>query len=134
MYVKLENNHLEFVRHNQAQLRDELYQGLMDTMHSRESCAANVGCRVILPPSFIGGPRDMKKRYLNTMALVQRYGKPDIFLTITCNANWIEIKQELSKGEHAQDRPDLVSRIFRVKLVILKNIIWGKKISLVKLL
>ena len=30
----------------------------------------------------------MKKRYLNAMALMQRYGKLDIFLKITCNENW----------------------------------------------
>ncbi|CAO2814082.1 unnamed protein product [Amaranthus hypochondriacus] len=69
----------------------------------------------------------MKKRYLNATALVQRYGKPDIFLTMTCNGNWVEIKQELAEGEHAQDRPDLVSRIFRSKLVGLKKLIREKK-------
>ena len=53
--------------------------------------------------------------------------EPDIFLTITCNANWAEIKQELAEGEHAQDRPDLGSRIFRAKLVALKKIIREKK-------
>uniref|UniRef100_A0A803PDK8 ATP-dependent DNA helicase n=1 Tax=Cannabis sativa TaxID=3483 RepID=A0A803PDK8_CANSA len=30
-----------------------------------------------------GGPRDMRKRYMDAMALVQRFGKPDIFLTMT---------------------------------------------------
>ena len=116
MYVKIENTRLNFISHNQAQLWVELYQGLMDTMHSGESCAANVGHRVILHPSFIGGPRDMKKQYLNAMALVRRYGKPDTFPTIMCNANWIDIKQELAEGEHAEDRQDLVSRIFSCKI------------------
>ncbi|XP_021721983.1 uncharacterized protein LOC110689507 [Chenopodium quinoa] len=93
-----------------------------------ETVAHNVGRRVILPPTFIGGPRDMKKRYLNAMALVQRYGKPDLFVTITCNANWPEIKAELAPGETAQDRPDLVARIFRAKLLLLKKEILGKQI------
>ena len=123
MYVKIENTRLDFVPHNQYQLRAELYQGIMDTMISGECSASSVGRSIILPPSFIGGPRDMKKRYLNAMALVQRYGKPDIFLTITCNTNWVEIQQELAEGELAQDRPDLVSRIFRAKLFALKKII-----------
>ncbi len=68
----------------------------------------------------------MKKRYLNAMSLVQRYGKPDIFLTITCNAKWIEIKKELAERELVQDRPDLVSRIFRAKFVDLTKLIKGK--------
>ncbi|KAK9690274.1 hypothetical protein RND81_09G117500 [Saponaria officinalis] len=78
---------------------------------------------VILPPTFLGGPRDMKKRYLNAMSLVQKYGKPDLFVTMTCNAAWPEIKQELAHGEIAQNRPDLVARVFRAKLLALKKLI-----------
>ena len=100
----------------------------MDTMNAAECSATNVGRRIILPPSIIGGPRDMKKRYLNAMALVQRYGKPDVFLTINCNPNWIEIKQELAESEIAQDRLELVSRIIRAKLVVLKKKLKDEKL------
>lgn len=54
------------------------------------------------------------------MALVQRFEKPDVFLTITCNPNWLEIKQELGYNDEVQNRPDLVARIFRAKLEELK--------------
>lgn len=50
----------------------------------------------------------MRRRYLDAMALVQRFGKPDIFLTLTCNPRWPEILQELNPGEEAHNRPDLV--------------------------
>ena len=60
-----------------------------------ETRGSKVGRRIILPASFIGGLRDMRKRYMDAMALVQCFGKPDIFLTMTCNPNWLEIKQEL---------------------------------------
>ncbi|KAK3198108.1 hypothetical protein Dsin_021523 [Dipteronia sinensis] len=63
-----------------------------------------------------GGPRDMRKRYMDAMALVQRFGKPDIFLTMTCNPNWLEIKRELQPLEESQNRPDLISRVFKAKL------------------
>ena len=119
MYIKIESTCLYFVGHNQSQLRAELYQGIMDTMISGECNATNVVHHIILSLSFIGGPRDMKKHYLNAMALVQRYGKADIFLTMTCNTNWVEIQQEQAEGELAQDRPDLVSRIFGAKLFTL---------------
>ena len=128
MYVKIENTRIDYCCNNQTQLQAELFQGIMDRMNVGQCSAANVGRRIILPPSFIGGPRDMKKRYLNAMALVQRYGKPDVFLTITCNPNWIEIKQELAEGEIAQDRPELVSRIFRAKLVVLKKKLKDEKL------
>lgn len=128
MYVKLENTRLDFLRNNQATIRAELYQGILDTVDNGECDGANVGHRVILPLSFIGGPRDMRRRYLNAMALVQKYGKPDLFATMTCNPNWPEIKQELSVGEKAQNRPDLVSRIFQAKLIAAKKEILEKKV------
>ena len=43
----------------------------------------------------------MRKRYMDAMALVQVFGKPDIFLTITCNPNWFEIKEELEPYEES---------------------------------
>ncbi|KAH9622274.1 hypothetical protein KSS87_001374, partial [Heliosperma pusillum] len=128
MYVKVENTRLDFFRRNQETIRADLYQGILDTVGAGETSAINVGRRLILPPTFIGGPRDMKKRYLNAMALVQRYGKPDLFITITCNANWPEIKAALAAGETAQNRPDLVARVFRAKLLALKKQIMERKV------
>ncbi|XP_074321416.1 uncharacterized protein LOC141657922 [Silene latifolia] len=128
MYVKVENTRLDYFRHNQETIRAELYQGILDLCGSLRGFAANIGKRMILPPTFLGGPRDMKRRYLNAMALVQRYGKPDLFVTMTCNANWPEIKKELAPGEEAQNRPDLVARVFRAKLLALKKQIVDKQV------
>lgn len=68
-----------------------------------------------LPSSFGGSPRDMYQRYQDAMTLVQTYGKPDIMITMTCNPNWNEIKYQLLRGQSPQDRPDLITRIFRSK-------------------
>ena len=81
-----------------------------------------------MPSSFIGGPRDMRHRYMDAMALVWRFGKPDIFLTMTCNPNWDEIKHELYPGQTPRDRPDLVVRVFRAKLQELKDKLLKKDI------
>ncbi|CAA2992123.1 uncharacterized protein LOC111388318 isoform X1 [Olea europaea var. sylvestris] len=88
MYVKIETARLDYFRNNQKQIRAELYQGIIDSVEIGESRGYKVGRKIILPSSFTGGPRDNKKRYMDAMALVQRYGKPDIFLTVTCNPNW----------------------------------------------
>ncbi|KAK1694682.1 hypothetical protein QYE76_011379 [Lolium multiflorum] len=63
---------------------------------------------------------------MDAMALVRKYGKPDIFLTMTCNPNWDEINRELYPGQTPQDRPDLVVRVFRAKLEELQKDILGK--------
>jgi hypothetical protein len=56
---------------------------------------------------------------MDAMALVQKYDKSDIFLTITCNLD--EIKNELYPGQCAQDCPNLVARVFRAKLEELRR-------------
>ncbi|XP_062112996.1 uncharacterized protein LOC133824145 [Humulus lupulus] len=121
MYVKIETSRLDYFRRKQQHIRSELYQGIVDTIMLRETNPSNVGKQIILPSSFIGGPRDMRKIYMEAMALVQRYGKPGIFLTLTCNPNWREIKNELSPHEESQNRSDLVARVFHVKLEELKD-------------
>ncbi|KAG7994346.1 hypothetical protein I3843_01G054000 [Carya illinoinensis] len=121
MYVKIETSRLDYFRSKQQHIRSELYQGIVDTITLGETDASNVGKRIILSSSFIGGPRDMRKRYMEAMALVQRYGKPDIFLTMMCNSNWQEISNELRLHEESQNLSDLVARVFRAKLEELKD-------------
>ncbi|XP_047252202.1 uncharacterized protein LOC124887069 [Capsicum annuum] len=62
------------------------------------------------------------------MSLVQHFGKPDLFITMTCNPDWVEIKENLLQGQLPQDRPDLVTRVFRAKLQDLKDQIFKKRI------
>ncbi|XP_060178219.1 uncharacterized protein LOC132608159 [Lycium barbarum] len=85
------------------------------------------GQRILLPASFIGGPRDMRRRYMDAMALVQHFGRSDLFITMTCNPDWVEIQRELGAGQTPQDRPDLVTRVFRAKLQDLKDQIFKKE-------
>ena len=94
---------------------------MVDSLHVGEGRVEAVGKRIVMPSSFIGGPRDMRHRYMDAMALVWRFGKSDIFLTMTCNPNWDEIKHELYLGQTPQDHPDLVVRVFRAKLQELKD-------------
>jgi hypothetical protein len=106
--------------HHQKEIRADLYQGLLDSIQAGEQQGNEIGKR-ILPSSFIGGPRDKHRRYLDAMALVRKYGKPDIFLTMTCNPTWEEIKNELKFGQTPQHCPDLVVRVFRAKLEEMKK-------------
>ncbi|CAN6685077.1 unnamed protein product [Malus baccata var. baccata] len=88
----------------------------------------SIGRRIILPSSFVRSPRDMYQRYQDAMTLVQRFGKPDLFITMTCNPSWEEIKSELLAGQTPQDRPDLLTRVFRAKLERLKEDIIEKEV------
>ena len=70
----------------------------------------------------------MRHRYMDAIAQVRRFGKLDVFLTMTCNPNWDEIKRELYLGQTPQDRPDLIVRVFRAKLQELKDRLLKKDI------
>ncbi|ONM04331.1 DNA helicase-like protein [Zea mays] len=127
-YIKLETTRLNYILFNQSRIRADLYQGLMDSVYAGEHRASALGKLWVLPASFIGGPRDMRRRYMDAFALVQKYGKPDIFLTMTCNPNWEEITSELEPGQKSQDRCDLVVRVFKAKLDNLKHQLFKKHI------
>jgi hypothetical protein len=54
---------------------------------------------VILPSTFTGGPRYMHERTQDAMTYVRHYGRPDLFITFTCNPCWDEIKELLLPGQ-----------------------------------
>ena len=93
-----------------------------------------LGRQVILPATHIGSPRDMHAKFQDGMAVCRQYGKIDLFLTMTTNPNWREIKESLSQGQKPEDRPDLIARIFKLKLDSLekelyKDGIFGARIA-----
>ncbi|CAG7724839.1 unnamed protein product, partial [Allacma fusca] len=64
----------------------------------------------------MGSPRNMQQLYQDAMAIVLKYGKPDLFMTMTTNPNWREILDNLLPGQKVSDRPDLVTRVFNMKV------------------
>jgi hypothetical protein len=58
----------------------------------------------------------MKARYLDALAVVRELGKPTLFITMTCNPKWPEIVDSLPHGSKAEDHPEIVARVFKIKL------------------
>lgn len=59
----------------------------------------------------------MKNNYLDAMAICKYFGFPDLFITFTCNPKWPEITRYLQQRRlTADDRPDIIGRIFKIKL------------------
>jgi len=59
----------------------------------------------------------MHNLYLDAIAMVSVFGKPDLFITVTCNPKWTEITSNLLPQQMAHQRPDIVSRVFNQKLL-----------------
>jgi hypothetical protein len=123
MYACIDQERLHFIRTQQRRLRVTLLNGMEDALTTSDNQVDlnHIGERIILPSSYIGGPRDMHQRYLDGMAIARHFKRIDIFLTMTTNPNWPEIERELLPQQTVVDRPDLVSRVFQLKKKALMN-------------
>jgi hypothetical protein len=128
-FVACETTALDWLRKNQDKIRADVYNGLTDTLIRQDVSAGDLGRRFILPSSFTGGDRFMQQLFQDSMAIVRYFGKPTFFITFTANPRWPEIDRELHNGLQPTDRPDIIARVFRLKvqelLADLKNGLFG---------
>ncbi|KAG8366041.1 hypothetical protein BUALT_Bualt17G0034800 [Buddleja alternifolia] len=127
--VAIEQQRLNYIKTHQAEMCGDLYQGLEDVVVLGDTDDSGVGKRVVLPLSFTGGPRNIMKHYQDVMAICRTIGPPDFFITFTCNPNWPKISRELQRlpGQRAEDRPDILARISRMKHKQLMKLLKEKK-------
>jgi len=124
-WAKVEGDRLRFFRFNQKQCRADLYKSVQDAVYKGDDAhqvdLEKIGTPVptILPGTHTGSDRYMHQQYQDAMAICRRYGKPHLFVTMTCNPDWKEIKDQLEKGQNALNRPDLCCRVFKLKLDML---------------
>jgi hypothetical protein len=128
VHAAIEQSRLKYMRLNQKKLRTDLYQGLQDAIVAGDNNAAAIGQKIILPSSFIVGPCHMVQNYQDAMVICRWISCSDGFVTFTCNPQWLEIKRALPLGQQPQDRPNLVTRVFKIKLKELINDIHKKHI------
>ncbi len=115
--VTLESR-FRWLRRNRDRFRAEILCGLQDAVNRGDTDASLYGKRTILPSSFVGGPRYMMQIYQDSMAICRAMGYLDLFITFTCNPKWPEIRHflDLIPGQPPEDRPDIVDRVFMMKL------------------
>jgi hypothetical protein len=115
-FAACETTALQWLRSNQKNIRADVYNGLADTLIRQDIDASEIGRRIILPASFTGSDRYMQQLFQDSMAIVRYFGKPTFFITFTANPRWPEIVRNLFPGQQAVDRPDLIARVFALKL------------------
>ena len=54
-------------------------------------------------------------KYQDSMRICQEYWPPTFFITLTGTPNWKQIQSNLAPGMKAEDRPNLVARVFKQK-------------------
>ncbi|KAJ4770930.1 hypothetical protein LUZ62_055187 [Rhynchospora pubera] len=116
MFACVDQARLWYIHENQATLRSDTYANLRDAVGNNDMFGRTVGKRIILPASHVGSPRYMYQNYQDAIAVCRHLGSPHLFITFTCNPAWPEITRNLLPGQRANDRPDLVCRVFKMKL------------------
>ena len=109
-----DEDRLLFIARNQSKLRVEYLQGITDAIEKGVQKGEEIGKRVFLPCSHIGSRRYMIQNYHDGIAICRVYGPPDLFITFT--PKWLEILQMLLQGQQPNDRPDIIVRVFHMKL------------------
>uniref|UniRef100_A0A0D3CFE3 Helitron helicase-like domain-containing protein n=1 Tax=Brassica oleracea var. oleracea TaxID=109376 RepID=A0A0D3CFE3_BRAOL len=117
VYTAIKEDRLRWARNNQDVLRAELYSNVLDAVSKGDTDAKIIGQRFILPPSFTGRPRYLVEKYHDAKAICREFGNPDLFITMTANPNWREIKEHIGKygGDSPNDRPDIECRVSKMK-------------------
>lgn len=115
-WATCDQNKLNWLRHNQATFRADPYNGLSDAKLRSDVDGQELGHRIILPSSYTGGDRFMMRLFQDSMAIVRHFGRPIFFITFMANPKWREIQENLLHGQTAWDRPDLIARVFWLKI------------------
>lgn len=124
VFATIENERLRYIFLNQNTLRADQYIHLQDALAIDGNVDPNdLGQIVILPSSFTNSPRYLAEYVQDSLMYVRKYGKPDLFITMTCNPNWDEITKCLKPGQQAIHRHDIIARIFRQKVILLIEVI-----------
>ena len=141
-YIKAERQKLEYLRHNQEKLRAHKYSVVADQVEAGDVIGADgarTGTSVVLPSSFLGGPRDMQQRYQDALAVCSQVAAPAMFITMTANPNWKEVKEaiaETTNGLGPTERADIVARVYELKKrALLKDLeengIFGRRVGII---
>lgn len=81
----------------------------------------------------------MQQNFQNSLAVCKEYGHPDLFIIFTCNLKWEEIQHAVntSASRDASVRPDIIARVFKIKLdmmisdLIKKDVLCSRRYSIV---
>ncbi|XP_063949104.1 uncharacterized protein LOC108203411 isoform X2 [Daucus carota subsp. sativus] len=136
-FTPIEQYRLDQISRNQTTIRSDLYNSVRDAVRRGENDPSHVAKCVILPASFTGCKRYMSQYYKDSLALCRSIGHPTLFLTMTCNSKWPEIKEMMQHlpGVDISDAPDVTARVFKQKVdqlidLIKKQNFFGRCIGL----
>ena len=118
LFAQVESRNADFHRmpQQQSKYRAARVMAVEDQLSAGVD-ASEIGNAIVrLPSGFVGSARYYQQLYYDAMALPRRFGKPDLFITLTCNPKWDEITAAIPPGSHWKHHPEIVDRVFMLKL------------------
>ncbi|XP_074373505.1 uncharacterized protein LOC141713834 [Apium graveolens] len=127
-FTAIEQYRLDWIRDHQTTIRSDLYHNIRDAMQKEDRNPSNIGKAIIFPASFTGSKRYMTQYFKDSLAICRTLGHPSLFLTMTTNTKWPEIQRILKHmpGIDVADAPDVVTRVFKMKVDQLMDMIKKK--------
>lgn len=128
VWAQVEATKLGFLRlpSAQARIRGSRLCAVEDCIR-RNGDLALEGTPVIMPASFVGSAQWYRCLYHDAMALPANFGRPDLFITMTCSQQWPEIQEHVPPGADPTDHADIVARVFYAKwMAMLRDITEGQ--------
>ncbi|XP_074327791.1 uncharacterized protein LOC141665703 [Apium graveolens] len=127
-FAAVEQYRLDWIRNHQSVIRSDLYRSIRDSVAKGDTDPCNKGKNVILPATHTGSQRYMNQYFKDSLAICRTIGHPSLFLTMTCNTQWPEIKSMMEHfpGVDVADKPDVIARVFKLKLDQLLDLIKKK--------
>ncbi|XP_074336931.1 uncharacterized protein LOC141674105 [Apium graveolens] len=127
-FTVIEQYILDWIRDHQTTIRSNLYHNIRDTMQKGDRNPSNIGKAIILPASLTGSKRYMTQYFKDSLTICRTLGHPSLFLTMTTNTKWPEIQRMLKHlpGVDVADAPDVVARVFKMKVDQLMDMIKKK--------
>ncbi|GJR65426.1 putative PIF1 DNA helicase/replication protein A1-like protein [Tanacetum coccineum] len=101
--------------HNPVKCISELHPSFMALQYSLLFPYGEDGFHLQIP---LNVPPMTKRKYMSLL-LTQKAEPPDLFVTMTCNLKWPEIQRDVENyipDRPTLDRPDTITRVFKMKL------------------
>ncbi|XP_074323176.1 uncharacterized protein LOC141660112 [Apium graveolens] len=127
-FAAVEQYRLDWIRAHQNIIRSDLYKSICDSVSKGYTNPSTKGKNVILPATHTGSQRYIKQYFKDSLAICRTISHPSLFLTMTCNTQWPEIKIMMNffPGVDVVDKPDVTARVFKLKLDQLLDLIKNK--------
>ncbi|XP_076388963.1 uncharacterized protein LOC105663125 [Megachile rotundata] len=127
--LRVQEDKLQWLQENQSVLRRDSLQNIDDFNNpARRNSLTNqtnpeTSVPVLLPSSFISGPRHALNNIHDMLAISMQLGAVTFFVTFTANPAWPEIENSINPGNKRDLKPDIGNRVFHSKQQRFKDLV-----------